>query len=132
MKNSKRMRWDVLSEGILAQRVEGGLSEAEIAEELGCTEKAVNLKKFKLGIRHKPAHYCAVSPSGKRIESDSFAKLVREHWLEMGEAGDPPKENIRRSRPCMGLNWALKTGRSWKGWSVELVEGSSKPGRRNA
>lgn len=124
------MRWDDLHDGLLAQMVEAGMTENQIAENMGCTRMAVNNRKKKLGIKHKAAVYAIRSPGGEISESRSLSDFARSNWRAMEESGEPPAEDIRRSKPCIGLEWALRTGREWKGWSVRLLSESTKPGRR--
>jgi hypothetical protein len=130
MKCNKHRIWDDVEKALLEQRTAEGASEKAIASELGRSTKAVNVQKNKLGIKHALPLYVVVSPEGYKEEFASLSAAARKNWGSMGEAGSAPAEDIRRTSPCIGLEWALRTGRAWKGWRVRLLTPGTKPGRR--
>lgn len=124
------MRWDDLHDGILADMVQAGKSLKEIAAVMGCTPMAVSVRKRKIGIRHSLSEYRVTDPEGKSVTASTISGFVAENWTLLGMEGDPPATDVRRTIPAMGLEWALSSGWKWKGWSVSLIRGSTKPGRR--
>lgn len=113
----------------MEQMVADGATNLQIGEMLGRTEKAVDVKKWKLSIKHDPDEYEVMSPSGERhTEVENLNNFVRQNAKTVPEFRE---QSGRIPRAFMGLQWALRTGREWKGWGVRRTKEGTRNRRRN-